>query len=238
MNPLDVAGDILVLAGDILYLGQEAHIKHPFWDWCSDNFRMTFVVPGNHEFYGGFDVLQCNDGFVLDVRNNVRYINNQVVTIDGIDFAFSTLWANIRIENAFETEQCISDFRRIVCGGERLTVPMFNSLHEHSVEYLKKSVRESQASRKVVVSHHLPSNLLVAARFRGSRLNGAFVSEQSAWIADSGIDYWIYGHSHSNIDDNIGPTLCLTNQLGYIGQSCRPSSGFDRGKVITIPLSK
>lgn len=233
-NPLDVAGDILVLAGDIVYLGQEAHIKHPFWDWCSDNFRMTFVVPGNHEFYGGYDALRCSDRFTLDVRENVRYINNQVVTVDGIDIIFSTLWANIRIEDSFETEQCINDFRRIICGGERLIAPIFNSMNEQSVAYLKKSVSESSASRRVVVSHHLPSNMLVADQFRGSSLNGAFVSEQSDWIVDSGIDYWIYGHSHSNIDGIIGTTSCVTNQLGYIGPGRTPASGFDIGKVITL----
>ena len=33
-NPLQVTGDILVLAGDIGYLGDENYSKHPFWDWA------------------------------------------------------------------------------------------------------------------------------------------------------------------------------------------------------------
>lgn len=36
-NPLQVTGDILVLAGDIGYLGDENYSKHPFWDWASGN---------------------------------------------------------------------------------------------------------------------------------------------------------------------------------------------------------
>ena len=40
-NPLEVAGDILLLAGDVVYLGLESHIRHPFWDWCSDNFKVS-----------------------------------------------------------------------------------------------------------------------------------------------------------------------------------------------------
>ena len=34
-NPLQLTGDILVLAGDIGYLGDENYSKHPFWDWAS-----------------------------------------------------------------------------------------------------------------------------------------------------------------------------------------------------------
>lgn len=33
-NPLQATGDILVLAGDIGYLGDENYSKHPFWDWA------------------------------------------------------------------------------------------------------------------------------------------------------------------------------------------------------------
>ena len=33
-NPLQITGDILVLAGDIGYLGDENYSKHPFWDWA------------------------------------------------------------------------------------------------------------------------------------------------------------------------------------------------------------
>lgn len=35
-NPLPVTGDILVLAGDIGYLGDENYSRHPFWNWASD----------------------------------------------------------------------------------------------------------------------------------------------------------------------------------------------------------
>lgn len=31
-NPLQVTGDILILAGDIGYLGDDNYIRHPFWD--------------------------------------------------------------------------------------------------------------------------------------------------------------------------------------------------------------
>ena len=50
-NPLKPVGDILLLAGDIAYLGDEMYSQPPFWDWCGDKFRETIIVPGNHELY-------------------------------------------------------------------------------------------------------------------------------------------------------------------------------------------
>ncbi|MBQ0090139.1 MAG: hypothetical protein KBT27_12510 [Prevotellaceae bacterium] len=79
----------------------------------------------------------------------------------------------------------------------------------------------------IVVSHHLPSQILVSDCFKGSSLNDAFSLEQGNWI------YWIYGHSHVNIPGRIGQTTFLSNQLGYVFD--RPETiGFDNGAAIKI----
>ena len=43
-----------------------------------------------------------------------------------------------------------------------------------------------------------------------------FYKEYGELIADSRIDAWIYGHSHTNIDTMIGGTRIIYNQMGYI----------------------
>ncbi len=40
-NPLLPVGDILVLAGDIGYLGDENYNRHPFWDWWKRRVSLT-----------------------------------------------------------------------------------------------------------------------------------------------------------------------------------------------------
>ena len=50
------------------------------------------------------------------------------------------------------------------------------------------------------------------------------------YIKDSDIDYWIYGHSHYNVDVEIGNTKCVSNQLGYVFHGEHES--FDPGKFI------
>ena len=85
-----------------------------------------------------------------------------------------------------------------------------------------------------MVTHHLPSLAVVAAQHMGSVLNGAFATELGNFIADSRIDAWIYGHSHTNIDTTIGNTKIVCNQMGYVFSNEHLTNGFESGKVIEL----
>jgi len=217
-NPLVPVGDVLVLAGDIdcLYDNQ-FYADRPFWDWASENFKQTLIVPGNHEFYRSGDVGTINNGCIAEIRPNVKAYYNAVVTIDDIDFILCTLWANIPIENAFITQQNVSDFYRIAYNGKLLTAHYFNQLHQNSVDFLRQTLEKENNHKRIVVSHHLPTALCMADEFKNSRINGAFVAELHDFIYDNRIDYWIYGHSHRNMPEiDINGTKMLCNQLGYV----------------------
>ena len=51
---------------------------------------------------------------------------------------------------------------------------------------------------------------------------------------DSRIDAWIYGHSHTNIDTEIGSTKVICNQMGYVFENEHVINGFDPGEFLTI----
>lgn len=55
LNPLEITGDILILAGDIDYLREDGNYAHPFWDWAAKSYMQVIVVLGNHELYQGYD---------------------------------------------------------------------------------------------------------------------------------------------------------------------------------------
>lgn len=65
-------------------------------------------------------------------------------------------------------------------------------------------------------------------------LNSGFASEYGELIADSRIDAWIYGHSHTNIDTVIGGTRIISNQMGYVFEDEHLMNGFDPAKFIEI----
>lgn len=73
-HPLEKVGDVLVLAGDIGYLGDDNYSKHPFWELVADQFEQVLVVPGNHEFYKYFDIAALSEGELMKTRSNVRSI--------------------------------------------------------------------------------------------------------------------------------------------------------------------
>ena len=217
-HPLAVTGDILVLAGDIGYLSDKYCERHPFWDWAADHYEQVIAIPGNHEFYRGFDMATTVDGWSYALRPNVRYYNNQVISLGvEIDLIVTPLWAQIPCDKAAETVMRVNDFRNIRCENDILRWTRFNEEHFRCFRFLTEAVKQSKAKHIVVMTHHVPSSLLMAPEFQDSPINGAFMVDLTDYIEASPIEYWIYGHSHRNIDATIRNTRCLSNQLGYIG---------------------
>ena len=215
---LPVTGDILLIAGDSIYLGQEHLTKHPFWKWASSNYERVIAVPGNHEYYAFYDLASVPKSFRWELASNIHICSNTVEQVGDIDIIASTLWAHIDIKDAYLTELYVSDFHRIRYGENLLTAGMFNKEHQQCVDFIKKSVAESSATTKIVLTHHVPSPLVTATEFKNSSINGAFVAELTDYIAQSDIKYWIYGHSHRSICKQIGNTQVLSNQLGYVSK--------------------
>ena len=238
-HPLEVTGDILLIAGDTAYLdlpdsGRETYKAYDFWDWASRNYKQVIVCLGNHDFYGYYDLATMPDGYCLDIRPNVKAYYNSVVHLPDVDIIVSTLWSFIEPDIDFIVERSVSDFYRIKYEGHRLNAQNFNAEHERCIAFIKQSVTESKAKTKIVLTHHVPTQLCTVDEFKGSTINGAFTVELGDYIADSGIDYWIYGHSHRNMDAKIGKTQIISNQFGYLSHGEPQNNGFDPKRYIEL----
>lgn len=231
--PIQPIADVLVLAGDMGYLGNEDYVEHPFWDWASRSYVQVIVIPGNHEFYQGYDLGKLHDGWSMEIRPNVKCYYNAVIPLtDDIDLIASTLWGHIEAKDAFVTERSVNDFYHVKVNGVVMNSQLFNEENDKCRAFIKKSVAESNAKHIIVATHHVPSYELVSPQFVGSLINGAFTVELGDFIVHSPIEYWIYGHSHINIDKVIGGTRCVSNQLGYVSHG--EHLFFDSAKCITI----
>lgn len=230
-NPLKPAGDTLILAGDIVpFVEMDKHSG--FFDYLSDHFEKTYWIPGNHEYYRS-DISDRSGTLNEKIRNNVLLINNQSVKINNTKLIFSTMWSHISPVHEWKIEKNMSDFHLITFQGQRLSTPVFNQLHEDCKAFLISALQDTADCETVVVSHHVPTLKNYPQRYEESLLNEAFVVELYNLIEDSGINYWIYGHTHANTADfEIGKTHLLTNQLGYVEYN--EHQDFDIAKIITV----
>lgn len=231
LHPLEIAGDILVLAGDTAYL--EEGIPNWFLNWASTSYQQVLLIPGNHEYYHYGDIAKRGDSWKWLLRENVGYYYNKVVTIEDTDFILSTMWSHIPAVEMFQVQRGLNDFYQILCNDNRLVPDDFNAEHERCKQFIMKSIAESKSKHIVVVTHHLPTLQAVAPQHQGSTLSSAFAVEMGHFIAESRIDYWIYGHSHTNIDTEIGKTKIVSNQLGYIAHR-EQHNGFNNSRYIEL----
>lgn len=231
--PLQVTGDVLVLAGDITIFGNPELENHPFFDWCSEHYRETLLVPGNHEYYGGVEMRDTLTDFEKQLRPNVRYCNNRSVLIDDVEFFITTLWSKVQPQNEAWIQRCMTDCRRNVLDGHALRGNDYTPLHELCFAWLDRALRQSASLHKVVVTHHSPVNYEDPA-FAKNNLADAFIVNLEHYIAESGIDAWIFGHTHYNAAQGVklGKTHICTNQLGYVMYGICP--GFDSARFIEI----
>lgn len=211
-------GDILVLAGDISYLGDNNLSEQSFFDWCASNYSQTLIVPGNHEFYKGYDIAQTIKDFDFECRPNVRYLNNKSIVIGDTELFFTTLWTRINPIYLYAIERGMNDFRCCILNGKRFCANDVDNLHEMSINWLQQALGSSSAAHKIVVTHHCPTMQPHFNGYPGSALNSAFQVDLDSLIEASDADYWIYGHTHyaGGSGETIGKTKLLCNQLGYV----------------------
>lgn len=229
-NPLGTEGDILLLAGDIMPFTTIDRFKS-FFDFLSENFELTYWIPGNHEYYHS-DLAKRFDPLYEKIRSNVLLVNNYAATHRNIKLVLSTLWSSISHENEEEIKWRMNDFRSIKYSGMLLTPSDVNQLHLRCMDFVSSELAKKETERIVVVTHHVPTFVNYPAKYKGDILNEAFAVELADFIETSGIDYWIFGHYHENVPEfKIGRTKLITNQLGYVHRG--EYRDFKRGHVIT-----
>jgi predicted phosphohydrolase len=88
-HPLQPKAEILILAGDIVPFSEMVKRKD-FFNYISDNFKITYWLPGNHE-YCYSDAAERSGSFGEKIRDNIFLVNNISIQQGDIRLIFSTL---------------------------------------------------------------------------------------------------------------------------------------------------
>jgi hypothetical protein len=169
---------------------------------------------------------------------HVHLLENRAVQLAGFTFLGCTLWTDFEIRGNPElamlvAQERMNDYRIVRCSAAQRTLRPSDtrSFHMESVAWLQRELPLYDPARTIVVTHHAPSTLSEARAYARSPLTPAFASNLDALVEESGVPLWLHGHTHFNVDYQLGSTRVLTNQRGYPSEHCR---GFDPGMVVDL----
>ena len=128
-------------------------------------------------------------------------VNNTVKEIENIKLIATTLWSAIPPDKQWLIQNALSDFKVIKPNKSPFLTDDYNQLHEESITFLKKELKQESDKQVIVVSHHVPTFFNYPPKYNDSKINTAFACEQSVLIENSKIDHWIFAHHHYNRTD-------------------------------------
>jgi Icc-related predicted phosphoesterase len=215
----EVDADVVVLAGDIDVEGNGL-------EWALETFPNTPVlyVLGNHEYYGSSYPKHLLELKAKAENTNVKILENDALTIGDITFFGCSLWTDFNLYGnpkvaGYEATQIMSDYKKIRLSPHYSKLRLLDtaSIHHKSVRWLKSQFDEIK-TKKVVITHHAPSEQSVPLHYKGDILSTAFASRLEPLVELSNAVLWIHGHMHSASDYQIGKTRVLCNPRGYPGE--------------------
>jgi len=203
-------GDICVLAGDI------GNPYQPNYDifmlFIRLNFRKTFVIAGNHEYY--YHTIEETNEFLtryFQRFENITFLKDSYEIYEGYCFAGTTLWSNIT-----NPKFKINDMYSI----HEFDYVKYNQLHRESVAFLEDVIEKNE--KCIVITHHLPSYELIDAKYLVPAMrpyNQWFYSHMDHLFHPDKIKAWFYGHTHTPCKKVIQDIPFLCNPIGYPGEN-------------------
>ena len=217
--------DICILAGDI---GHPYELNYDiFMEFISKNFKKTFVISGNHEYYNTTKTVEETNDHLKEYFkkfNNISFLNNTYEHYNNYCFIGTTLWSEItNPKYEIKDVTAIPQFNYIE----------YNKLHKLSADFLEDALQNN--NNCIVISHHVPSDSLTHIKYKNEILlpyNQWFCCNMDNLIEKNKdkIKYWIYGHTHTPSNKIINGIPFLCNPLGYPGENME----VDFQKNITI----
>lgn len=224
-QPLEVVGDVLILAGDIL---NGTATMQPLLD-VTRAYRQAglpiLYVPGNHEFLGGSIARTLRKLDLFCRENQISLLHNKSVCIGGVRFYGTTLWTSFKLpgmtnlKKNMETAEWFMPDHRIVWI-DRKKKQLFSATRARALHTKSRRLLEAYLARKsdlpvVVITHHAPSLKGVAPIFRVKETTVCFAVNLEPVFAELNPAVWVFGHTHYSVDELVLKTRIVSNPRGH-----------------------
>ncbi len=233
INLDNISADVIILAGDI-------HTKKRGIDWALNNIKETPVlyVMGNHEFYGKAYPRLISSCKEMTVGTNITILENDMTSIDGINFFGCTLWSDFSLIGdprlaGYHCEQHMNDFRRIRVSPKfsKLSAIDAAAIHRRSLNWLKEQLKVHKNEVNIVITHHAPSALSLSDHYKHDACSAAYASHLDNIIEEYSPTLWVHGHIHESLNYKIGNCQIVCNPRGYPGYR---NSEFNKNLIIDV----
>lgn len=207
------AVDVVVLAGDI-------HKGIRSVEWARGTFpdKPIVLVAGNHEFYDGEWERTLVAMRESALCHEVHLLENDTVTINGVQFLGSTLWTDFAYFGERSVKEAMAEARKHMMDYQSIkgcTPERTVERHAASRAWLEQELSKPLTARgRVVVTHHYPHKNSTSAEYRNDLCTAAFGSNLPTELLNKA-DLWIHGHTHSSHDYLVGQCRVVCNPRGY-----------------------
>lgn len=211
LKPRLPEADVLVLAGDIGYpLGEKYKTNYvDMLNLFKEKYKHVILVPGNHEYYCCKDY-DRNEAFesLRDIckTTDVTLLEKSSITIGDIKFLGTTLWSAVDKPTFKKMNDSNLVFNNHISYIEEFV---------DSFRWLKQELLTETKEKKVVITHHLPTQRLIHYNYHSSPLNSGFATEILDLLNLKNVHLWICGHSHESMISSYGDTKLVLNPYGY-----------------------
>jgi|GEM_PF-455632 len=232
-------GDILVIAGDIGHNNSQ-NIK--ILKLLKQYYKNIICVLGNHDYYllGKENKSQFKDSFervenmreLINSQDGMYCLNGDIIELDGIKFGGCDGWYNDGYferqypAEAFSRKSTNVMWRNIMNDANFIYgVENFDDIFQIERPKIEKVFKECD----VMITHINPSakNEHINIRFQNNPSNVFFCFEGEKYLKNGNMKYWIFGHTHEELEYIEHNVHCICNPLGYFNES-------GNGKFINI----
>lgn len=178
-----------------------------------------------------------NINVTLDNSGKIYFLNNTVIKHKNIFILGTTLWSYVD-SNSKKYSEFINDYNYI----NEFSIRQNNQLFDNNKIWLQETLNniklltdqtnqtnqtdqtdhidqtnQTNSIKCIVITHHMPSFALVHKKFKSklySHMNAYFASDLD-YLITKPVNYWIYGHTHTQSRQLLNEIEMCCNPLGY-----------------------
>jgi len=219
---IEPSADNLLIAGDIgnPFLNNYSEILK----WCSDHFKNTYIIPGNHEYYCMISIHKVN----LTIQNiceeleNVYFLNNSAKYLNDICIIGTILWSDINLTYTNEIKSKVTNFKKIKSNDILITPSFVKNEYNSNLKWLESEIETASQMdniKKIIILTHYPP-LMNFRKHKNNydKLKTAYCNNLNRMVKNLNekVCLWVCGHTHYNTYVKYKNILVVSNCVGYI----------------------